>query len=442
MSSQSNIEVVPSNVTSTGKISYRNGNPVIQFIIGEQDRLLMGNSVRFCGKFVARLTSTSLSTSGTSPLRMSEKLGVYAAIDTLTIKSQRTGQTIESIRHYNRFLASYLPVTNSQEDALTHMNETALIMPNWEAQRQSVVNIPSGSTTQNSFCMALPCGVLNGRNPIPLMPEAVGGIIVELHLAPDSQVFFSNTATSASIAESFYEFSDVSLVAELMEPSPQVVQSIKSQTSGTFEYNSISSYYQTINSANGILNFQLGLSRVLGVFANVAPASHINNLTFDGLATLYPTNSDGSAAEIDELFFTRNGEKFPINFNIDTIQRENTDLIRTFHKDAKQMDSQIVFNYMNAIQKFADITRTQVNQVNTRYSDDATYDKYWADGGSAFGLGIAMDSVSDQGVDFSKVNFGVNMSLRLDSDSPQAMFVFCHARQTMVFGPQGLQVMA
>ena len=73
MASQSNIEVVPSNVTSTGKISYRNGNPVIQFIIGEQDRLLMGNSVRFCGKFVARLTSTSLSTSATSPLRMSEK---------------------------------------------------------------------------------------------------------------------------------------------------------------------------------------------------------------------------------------------------------------------------------------------------------------------------------------------------------------------------------
>ena len=440
--SQSNIEVVPSNVTSTGKISYRNGNPVIQFIIGEQDRLLMGNSVRFCGKFLARLTSLSLSTSGTSPLRMSEKLGVYAAIDTLTIKSQRTGQTIESIRHYNRFLASYLPVTNSQEDAMTHMNETALIMPNWETQRQSVVNIPSGSTTQNSFCMALPCGILNGRNPIPLMPEAVGGIIVELHLAPDSQVFFSNTAVSASLAESFYEFSDVSLVAELMDPSPQVVQSIKSQTSGTFEYNSISSYYQTINSANGILNFQLGLSRVLGVFSNVVPASHINNLTFDGLSTLYPTNADGSAAEIDELFFTRNGEKFPINFNIDTAQRENTDLIRTFHKDAKQMDSQIVFNYMNAIQKFADITRTQVNQVNTRYSDDASFDKYWADGGSAFGIGIAMDSISDQGVDFSRVNFGVNLSLRLNSDSPQAIYVFVHAKQTMVFGPQGLQVMA
>tara|TARA_R110000765_G_scaffold383657_1_gene475059 strand:+ start:1455 stop:2783 length:1329 start_codon:yes stop_codon:yes gene_type:complete len=442
MSSNHNIEVVPSNVTSNGTISYRNGNPVIQFIIGEQDRLLMGNSVRFTGKFVARLTSTSLSTSGTSPLRMSEKLGVYAAIDTLTIKSQRTGQTIESIRHYNRFLASYLPVTNSQEDAMTHMNETSLILPNWEAQRQSVVNIPSGSTTQNSFCMALPCGILNGRNPIPLMPEAVGGIIVEIHLAPDSQVFFSNTATSASISQSFYEFSDVSLVAELMDPSPEALQSIKSQQSGTFEYNSISSYYQTINSTNGILNFQLGLSRVLGVFSNLVPASHINNLVFDGLATMYPTNSDGSAAVIDELFFTRNGEKFPINYNIDTIQRENTDRSTVFHKDDKTMDSQIIFNYMNAIQKFGSLTRTQINQVNTRYSDDTTFDKYWADGGSGFGIGMAYDSISDQGVDFSRVNFGVNMSLRLNTDSPQAMFLYVHAKNTLVFGPQGMQVMA
>jgi hypothetical protein len=437
----SNIEVVPSNVQSNGQISYRNGNPVISFIIGEQDRLLMGNSVRFCGKFVARLTSTSLSTSDTSPLRMNEKLGVYSCIDTLTIKSQRTGQTIESIRHYNRFLASYLPVTNSQEDAMTHMNETALILPNWEAQRQSVVNLPSGSTTQNSFCMALPCGVLNGRNPIPLMAEAVGGVIVELHLSPDSQVFYSNTTSSASITDSYYEFSDVSLVAELMEPEASVVQGIKSQKSGTFEYNSISAYYQTINSANGILNFQLGLSRVLGVFANLCPAGHINNFLHNGLATLYPTNSDASAAEIDELFFTRNGEKFPLNYNINTIQRENENDSVNWDTD-RTMDSQLVYHYMNAVQKFNNIHRTQINQVNTRYSDDTTYDKFWADGGSGFGLGVSYDSISDQGVDFSRVNWGMNLSLRLDTDSPQSLFLFVHAKNTMVFGPQGLQILA
>ena len=434
MSSNLNIEVVPSNVTSNGQISFKDGNPVIQFIIGEQDRLLIGNSVRFTGKFRALLSSGSSSVSDVSQLAMSEKLGVYSCIDTLTIKSQRTGQTIESIRHYNRFLSSYLPVTTSVQDGIGHLNESALIMPSYAAQQESVVNIPSSSSTQSHFCMALPCGLLNGGEPLALMPEAVGGIILELHLSPDSQVFHtSGDSDSASYTESFYEFSDVSLCAELMEPEPSVVQEIKSRQSGTYEYNSINSYYQTINSGNGIINFQLGLSRVLGVFANIVPAAHINNLQFDGLATLYPTNVGGKSADIQELFFTRNGTKFPIDYNINTLQQDNA--------SNKTADSQIFLNYVNAIQKFTKNTKSTLSPINVRLGDSARFDKDFADGGSGFGLGVAFDSISDQGVDFRNVNFGINMRLDLDTDSPQAFFVFVHNKQTLVFGQQGLQVL-
>lgn len=432
--SNMNVEIVPSNITSNGSISFKNGNPVIQFIIGEQDRMLIGNSVRFCGKFRALLKSGSSSVSDVSNLAMSEKLGVYSCIDTLTIKSQRTGQTIESIRHYNRFLASYLPVTTSKEDGIGHLNESALILPNYAAQQQSVVNIPSSSSTMNHFCMSLPCGLLNGGEPIPLMPEAVGGLLVEIHLSPDSQVFHtSGDSDSASYTDSFYEFNDVTLVAELMEPDPQSVQQMKSQQSGTYEYNSINSYYQTINSANGIINFQLGLSRVLGVFANIVPAAHINNLTFDGLATLYPTNSGGSSADIKEIFFTRNGSKFPIDYNINTLQQTDA--------NNKTADSEIYHHFVNAIQKFADNTRTSLNPQNVRLSDSARFDKDFAFGGCGFGIGVALDTISDQGVDYRNVNFGINMSLDLTTDSPQAFFVFVHNKQTLVFGPQGLQVL-
>ena len=97
-----NTEIVPSNVTANGSISFRDGNPVIQFIIGEQDRLLLGNSIRFAGKFRCMLSSASSSVSDVSQLAMSERLGVYSCIDTLTIKSQKTGQTLESIRQYSR----------------------------------------------------------------------------------------------------------------------------------------------------------------------------------------------------------------------------------------------------------------------------------------------------------------------------------------------------
>jgi len=433
---QYNLEIVPSNVTANGSISYRNGNPVVQFIIGEQDAMLLGNTLRFTGQFRAFLSSGTDSTSAT-PLAMSEKLGVYSTIDTLTIKSQKTGQTIETIRHYNRFLASYLPVTSSQQDNMGHLYTSALILPNYAAQTESVVNIPSQDTTGNHFCCALPCGLFNGRNPIPLMAEAVGGLLVELHLAPDQQVFHSNTNDAAQTGEAFYEFKDISLVCETIEPDAQTLQTLKGRSSGTFEYNSINSYYQTINSANGIINFQLGLSRVLGVFANIVPASHINNYLYDGLATLYPTNTDGSAAEIKELFFTRNGSKFPLDFNVETIQGRGAAGLTN-----KTVDPQIVYYYMDAITKFSDIKRTSISQVNTRYSDDARYDKDFADGGCGFGVGVAYDRVSDQGVDFRSVNFGINMSLELTTDSPQAFYLFVHNKNTLVFGPGGLQVMA
>jgi hypothetical protein len=434
-SSNINTEIVPSNVTSTGTVSFRDGNPVIQFIIGEQDRMLSGQSIRFQGKFRALLSSASSSSSDVSNLAMSERLGVYSTIDTLTIKSQRTGQTIESIRHYNRFLASYLPVTTSKEDGMGHMYETALIMPNYDCQQQSVVNIPSSSSTQNHFCMTLPCGLFNGGEPIPLMPEAVGGLIVELHLAPDTQVFHtSGDVDSASYTDSFYQFSDVSLVAELMELDAQSTQAIKARTSGTYEYNSISSYYQTVNSGNGIINFQLGLSRVMGVFANIVPSAHINNTKYDGLATLFPTNSDGAPAELNELFFTRNGTKFPIDFNINPLQRDDD--------GNTTVSPEIIEHYMNAIEKFNDIGRTQLNPQNVRYLDSERFDKDFAFGGCGFGIGVAFDNISDQGVDFSNVNFGINMSLQLETDFPQSFFVFAHAKNSLVYGPGGIQVIS
>jgi phage gp36-like protein len=106
------------------------------------------------------------------------------------------------------------------------------------------------------------------------------------------------------------------------------------------------------------------------------------------------------------------------------------------------IDPQIIYYYMDSIVKFADIKRTSLNQVNTRYSDSVRFDKDFADGGCGFGIGIAYDRVSDQGVDFRNVNFGLNMSLDLTTDSPQAFYLFVHNKNTLVFGPGGLQVMA
>ena len=440
MSSRQNLQVTPSNHTSTGKISYKDGNPLIQFIIGEQSRMLIGQSVRLTGKFSVFKEDGTIST---APLRMSEQLGLYSIIDSLTIKSQATHQVIEEIKHFPRFMGSYLPVTSSAQDTAGHLSETALVGPNWANQQHTVVSNPTVNGTGsrsygNSFCINLPCGLFSGQNPIPLMANGaggLGGLLVEILLAPDSNVLFDQTgsSTSADVKNAFYELSNLSISCEVMTPDP----SITMPPANTFEYNSISSYFTTFNSTNAIVNFNLGLSRVLGVFGNIISADKINNRGENGLSNNFPVNSDNSSAKIKQLFFTRGGERFPIEYNIDTLQKSNI----TIDKNNDVADPEIVQQYMNAITQFSKLRRTSVSPLNTKYTEGSpTAVNYKVDTGSIAGIGIAYDVISGQGIDFSSVNWGMNLECDLITNNPQAFYLFVHSKQTLAFSGDGISV--
>ncbi len=441
MSSRHNLQVTPSNHTSTGKISYKDGNPLIQFIIGEQGRMLVGQSVRLVGKFSVFKDDNTIST---SPLRMSEQLGMYSIIDSLTIKSQATHQVIEEIKHFPRFMSSYLPVTSSGQDSAGHMAETALVGPNWANQQHTVVSNPTVNATStkkggNSFCINLPCGLFSGQNPIPLMANGaggVGGLLVEIQLAPDSNVLFDETGspTTADVKDAFYRLSDLSLSCEVTDPQQQM------PPASTFEYNSISSYFTTFNSTNAIVNFNLGLSRVLGVFGNMISANKINNRGENGLSNNFPVNggADQSPAEIKQLFFTRGGERYPLEYNIDTVQKDST---ATVNLTSDVADSEITQQYVNAITQFSKLRRTQVSPLNTKYtSGESGVVNFKVDGGSVAGVGVAYDVVSGQGDDFSSVNWGMNMECDLTTDNPQAFYLFVHSKQTLAFSGDGISV--
>tara|TARA_R110000822_G_scaffold54679_3_gene139834 strand:+ start:2647 stop:3948 length:1302 start_codon:yes stop_codon:yes gene_type:complete len=432
--SKVNLEITPSNVTSTGKVSFKSGNPVLQFIIGEQDRLLIGSSVRLQGKFsvFAKDGVANAIPQNASSIRMSEQLGIYSVIESVTLKSQATHQVIEEIKSYGRFMASYLPSTSSLNDGLGHFNQTALLKPSYQSQKIGVVDLPTGQTTANSFCIHLPCGLFNGKVPIPLQRNnegGLGGLLVEIQLAPDSNVLFTNDA-AVDIDAAFYELKELSLVAEAQELDPGALP-----PSNSFEFNSISSYFTTFNSANAIVNFNLGLTRVLGVFGNMVPASHINSRLHNGLACHYPTNADGSIAPIRQLFFTRGGEKFPIEYNINTIQRDAP--------TNQVQDSQIVRNYLNAIQKFSSIRRTSMTPRNSQLAvSTLAATSVRIEGGSLAGIGCAYDVISGDGVSMSGVNFGINMDVGLTSDSPQALYLFVHSKQTLAFSANGIQLIS
>ena len=116
-SSNINTEIVPSNVTSTGSVSFRDGNPVIQFIIGEQDRFLLGHSLRLVGNISIYKTPDGTG-HGNIPddaddLGVTPRLSTYSILDQIVLSSQKSKNVIEHVKHYGRYLSSYLPNISS-----------------------------------------------------------------------------------------------------------------------------------------------------------------------------------------------------------------------------------------------------------------------------------------------------------------------------------------
>lgn len=464
-----NLEIVPSNVPSNGRVSFRDGNPLIQFIIGEQDRALIGRSVRLVGDFHVQQESGDADASFVTPPpvlatdpggtttnrpQIHNRLGIYNIIDQLVIKSQISHQTIEHIRHYNRFCSSFIPVLNSLEDQIGHLSESALIMPNFQVSYRSILSVPSQRGTVaggNSFCCHLPCGLFNGVQSVPL--SGTKGLLVEIHLAPDNNVLYTQNGGSG-LGDAFYELSNVRLVAEAEPDNTQ---------SGTFEYNSVHSYYTSINSTNAIVNFNLGLTRVLGAFANFLPARNINNITADGMATsvifggkspLAVTPATHYSAPIKQAVFLRGGQRFPLEYNIDTIHQTpdgSSGLDTNYSADAS-----ITRNFLDSVKQFSRISRSAINTNNTFLTNNGGgaiqscsqpenvggFDKTNGEGGLVYGVGVNYDSISGDGVDFTTQNWGVQLETDLQTDTPHAMYLFIHAKNTLVFKDGGIQVLS
>tara|TARA_R110000823_G_scaffold252247_1_gene374891 strand:- start:179 stop:550 length:372 start_codon:yes stop_codon:yes gene_type:complete len=110
-------------------------------------------------------------------------------------------------------------------------------------------------------------------------------------------------------------------------------------------------------------------------------------------------------------------------------------------------DPQVVRNVINSIMGYNEVNRMNVNPNNNNNAlsgdSQANFTDWYKlvpDGGSQFGLGVAYDTISGDGEDFSTDSWGLQLSCELSTDFPNAIFVFVHAKQTLVFNGNGLQV--
>jgi hypothetical protein len=429
------LNVQPNNVPADGKVSFARGNPILTVTLGRQDAMLDLSSIRLSGDLnIWRDAAGTLHPTDAAAveLRASHKLGLYGVIDQLVFRHAETKQVIEHIRHYGRFMSSYMPTMAGTQDTAGHLSKSALIMPNYQSFRDSVIR----NTRNSVFCVPLPSGLTLGVSQLPLDKVPLE---IEIHLAPDSQFFYSSDATTANISNAFYELSGLELTCE-------VETDVASPDTGVLEFNSITSYFSTLESSNSIINFNLGLSKVLASFVNFVPANFINNLAQDGYLTYMPTlkpnavgTGDGGVANLETISFLRNGERFPSSFEVESVYDTTTNATTV-------VDPQVIKGFLSSIIPEHQHTRTSASPLTTNRNftgnqNATTGYRFIPDTGAVYGVGVLYDMLDSEGVDFSNAQFSIQMKNGLTDGNPVSAYLFIKSKVVVAWSAEkGVQV--
>lgn len=443
------IEIRPDNVPGGqgGRISFKNGFPILSYTISAQNGLLDPRSVRIVGDFSAykdNLVEPTPVRPGDN-LTMNNRLGMYNLFDSITVRSVRSNMICDEIRHLSKFLNTYMGLTSSLQDQMGHLSETCLIMPNADTFRKSVIESPVHTggdpdlkvSQTNSFSLHLPCGFLMSGNMIDLRQDAFGGVQILLDLAPDSNVFYSTIGDSTGLTDAHYELSNLKLCCEVqdipdsMSPSPQ----------GVYNFNTITSLYTSVNSTNAQIQYSLALKNVLSAFMTFMPVANNNTLTSDGSTTTYMSGTGDATtnlAPFRRIQFLKGGSKFPAEF----------DFVNSIVADSNTTlpDPEIVKGFIDAVLPDLALDKTSISPVNANRDynmiTNAAESSYTnlAEGGALTGLGVSY-GIGGGGEDFSTEQFGVSIESELTLDNPQGVYIFIKARSQLVWSPNGVQLL-
>lgn len=407
----------PVNSTSGGIYASKAGLPLIKFDISSSDAplLLDGSQLRISGKITCKTGADGAITNTENHFNDGFCGRFSNLIDMVTISSKRLNQVVERVNNYSRIVPSVISSLHNGDDIHTGLYhegdhlETPLLA-------RHLVAAGSGNTQGGkTFSAPLYCGVLQSGNDMDLSKNGMGGLVIEILLKPDVSCVFGSDASTA--ADSF-QISDLVLTAPVYRikgaaPQPSRVSQ--------FEFNSLSSIFQVINSSTSVVSMTPGFSRVSSIFMNFINTNEIGNQLFNSCRL-------GNVGQVRELRFSRNGQLFPISFRLETDEQNNAVLSNTNTYRSRCM---IDRNYLEsvAIKRYADTNKSGlawnswasgvVNRSQTAGNGGVTP-------GTAEGFGILYDAYGS-GEDFSQVVFSFEVeadSADLDGSATNAQGVY------------------
>jgi hypothetical protein len=445
------VQISPNNQPSNNTYSFKGGNPIITIQIASANKLLKASSVRLNGKLkVLQATGDTPNNqnakgTGAKNVQLNDKVGVSGMIQNIVLSSEQTGQTLESIRQYGRLVASLVPSLNSQETFINEHGISSLAMG---------IDAPSSLLVNNqvSFSIPLYAGMLQSGVSIPLGSNGVRGLNIQIELAADQMALTGADAATGLGAS--YEISDVTLTADLLVPDAAGQQALSVPGTGAFSYNSFNSLYSVINSSDSTQQYNLANSNVLSVIHNFLPVPHANNYANDSFATNMLLNKDsntgayGEKVVLDKVSFTRGGVKLALDYELDT----------QVASEESRPETGVMVNFLNAFRPLYNLFNMTNNNQGIGFGGNqlAVYSREPQKltsvdkGRRNFGIGIACDNVSRVGVSFRGQNYATRIQSSLNTQnavnsgvvdvSPNAIYTYVLARNTLQYSPQGIMV--
>lgn len=307
------VQLRPVNQNSDNKYSYKGGLPLIRFEINDSMAPLMlnGAQLRLTGKITTSKADGTTQLVNTENNYMNRFAGVSSVIDNVTISSRRLNSVIERVQNYNRLLPSIVSGMHGKEDMMGDLFHQGGSIFNNFIMRNAMT-----ARDQNKgmdFSIPLYLGVLHSGNDINVSrTSGLSGLVIDVLLRSDANVVFGSDAASDSAT---YNLSELQLTVPLLDVGGQTAAMIE-KAPPVMNFNTWSSIFTTINSSASVVSLNPGLSRVTSVLYNGLNSAELGDQNFD-------PGRLGNLGQLDNLRYTKNGILFPLQYRIDTTDREN-----------------------------------------------------------------------------------------------------------------------
>ena len=446
------VKLRPVNQNSENQYSFKGGLPLIKFDIGDsiEPSMLNGSQLRLTGRITYKKGDGSALATGSGALEdnfINRFNGAAAPVDNITLSSKRLNSVMERITNYNRLVPSLVSGLHGKEDIAGQLFHQGGHMFNNYIQRNVIIArdaLASNSAANGRFfSLPLYCGMLNSGADINLSRESgIGGLVLEILLKSDANVIFGD---NSSDDDATYIISDLQLTVPLMDVGGASAAVVARQPP-MINFNTWSSVFTTMNSSASVLSLVPGLSRVASVVYNVMNANEMGDQNFD-------SGRLGNMGEVHNLRYSKNGVLFPLQYRIDTMDREASGASeggatsQTIYQRSQQVrntqEALLISPFFRArhnLYTFSDFDAGVLNVGQTAANDGNGLNT-----DESFGM---LYDMFGSGTNYSQANWSVEIQTKgTGSDSidgtastTQAVFVFFLNKNTVQFSPNGLNL--